>query len=301
MLGLSFCRCLAFNFVGLFSLMFLGSAAANVYQLPESGSRLIGSITSHEVEAGDYFHAIAQHYNIGLLSLMESNPQIDPFLPALGSKLIIPNQMLLPDVPHVGIVINLPEFRLYYFPENSTEVYVFPVGIGRLGRETPEMQSFIKAKIKDPVWTPNAKTRREYLTKYKMELPAIVQPGETNPLGKFALQLGFGNNNYLIHGTNQSFGIGMRISAGCIRMDNKDIEWLFKQVSKDESVRIVNQPIKFATEPNGMQLLEAHSPLSVETDMPDEMPRFKNQTNLDMDGVRKALLLHTGIPTDISI
>ena len=123
---------------------------ANVYSLPAQGGRLIGELQTHVVQKGDYFKTIAEQYNIGILELMETNPGVDPFLPTPGSQLVIPTQMLLPDVPRKGIVINLPELRLYYFPKNGREVHVFPVGIGRVGRETPEMTTKIKSRIPNP-------------------------------------------------------------------------------------------------------------------------------------------------------
>ncbi|QUM76508.1 L,D-transpeptidase family protein [Moritella sp. 24] len=276
------------------------------YPLPETNSRLIGHRTQHKVVVGDYFHSISKSYNIGMIALMASNPSVDPFLPPPDTILELPTYMLLPDAEYKGIVINLPELRLYYFPNNSDEVHVFPVGIGREGRKTPKMNSFIKTKLKDPVWTPTAKTRAEYLEKHKTVLPQIVQAGEHNPLGNFALQLAYGKSNYLIHGTNQNFGIGMRISAGCIRMNPEDIEWLYNNVTVNEPVKIINNSIKLALEPNGQLLLEVHSPLSSETpdkevDSVDIMNQFSDRSRIDKNAVKEALLFHTGLPIDVTI
>ncbi|MCW8995632.1 MAG: L,D-transpeptidase family protein, partial [Psychromonas sp.] len=154
------------------------AATATEYSIPENGSRLIGVTESYKVGPGDYFQTIARFYNIGLIALMESNPGIDPLLPPLGTELKIPTQMLLPDVPYRGIVINLPEFRLYYFPKGTNKVHVFPVGIGRVNRPTPIMNSRIKSKIKNPSWTPNARIKADYFSKYGKELPSVIPPGE---------------------------------------------------------------------------------------------------------------------------
>ena len=102
---------------------------AKTYSLPQAGSRLIGEKQYHVVVKGDYFQLIAEKYDVGFLALMAANPGIDPFLPTVGHQLVIPSQMLLPFGKREGIVINLPELRLYYFPENSDKVHVFPVGI----------------------------------------------------------------------------------------------------------------------------------------------------------------------------
>ena len=286
--------------------LLLKPAHSQLYPLPESGSRLIGERLQYEIKQGDYLHAISQQYNIGLIALMASNPTVDPFLPLPGTILELPTSMILPDTEYKGIVINLPELRLYYFPKNGNDVHVFPVGIGREGRKTPQMNSFVKTKIKDPVWIPTAATRDEYLKKYKTVLPHSIEAGEQNPLGKYALRLGYGHGNYLIHGTNQNFGIGMRISAGCIRMNPDDIEWLYHNVAAYEPVTIINKPIKVTVEPNGHHILEVHSPLSSESlgdglNAGDIMDNFQDKNRVDEMAVNKALLLHYGLPINISI
>jgi len=291
----------------LTQLVFPGAQAAS-YAIPNNGSRLIGEHELYKVKTGDYFHSIAQFYNIGLIALMDANPSADPFLPVPGTQLQIPKQMILPDVPYRGIVINLPELRLYYFSEKTNQVHVFPVGIGRIDRPTPTMQSKVMSKIKHPSWRANARFKADYFAKYGKQLPGIVPPGADNPLGDYALQLAFADNNYLIHGTNKNFGIGLRVSAGCIRMNPEDIAWLFAQVSVNEPVRIINQPIKTATEPNGENILEVHSPLSkisntVEYDFEgnDDVLKFNNQYNIDRLQVKKALLLQQGLPINVNI
>jgi lipoprotein-anchoring transpeptidase ErfK/SrfK len=284
------------------------STCSAVYTLPEKGTRLIGENELYEVKTGDYFHAISQLHNVGLLALMASNPGIDPFLPTPGIQLRIPSSMLLPDVLYKGIVINLSELRLYFFPREAGKVYVFPIGIGRIGRGTPLMRTKVKARIIDPSWTPNKRIREDHLAQHGHELPKVVPAGEDNPLGKHALQLAFGRSNYLIHGTNKNFGIGMRVSAGCIRMNPEDIAWLFDQVSIGESVRVINQPIKMSTEANGENLIEVHSPLSKDNGdaeynlkVIDRISKFVDKKSVDRELVKKALVLHNGLPANVDI
>ncbi|MCE9677920.1 L,D-transpeptidase family protein [Shewanella sp. AS1] len=281
---------------------------ANVYSLPSNGGRLIGELQTHVVKKGDYFKTIADQYNIGIIELMESNPGVDPFLPKPGSKLVIPTQMLLPDAPRKGIVINLPELRLYYYPDNGREVHVFPVGIGRIGRETPEMVTKIKARIPNPSWTPPASLREEYLLEKGEELPRVVPAGPDNPLGKYAMQLAFGDGSYLIHGTNKDFGIGMRVSAGCIRLNPDDIEWLFHQAKYGDSVQVINQTVKTSSEPDGRKIIEVHSPLSESEEAPrtkvislnQQMVKFISQSGVDSHKANDALLNQNGIPMVIN-
>lgn len=280
---------------------------ANLYSIPQDGSRLVGEIQHHTVVQGDHFQTIAKQYNVGILALMEANPGVDPFLPTVGSQLLIPTQMLLPDLPHKGIVINLPELRLYYFPKGGKEVYVFPVGIGRVGRATPEMQTQIRSRIPNPSWTPPASLRAEYLAKGET-LPPVVPPGPDNPLGDYAMQLSYGDGSYLIHGTNKDFGIGMRVSAGCIRLNPDDIEWLFYQVKAGEGVRVIDQTVKYSSEPDGRQILEVHSALSKsESDfdkdklvlLNQDIVKFIGQQQVDNYIANDVLLNQTGMPVDI--
>ncbi len=221
---------------------------AATYDLPAEGSRLIGRIQHHVVEKGETMANIAKQYDVGFLALMAANKGVDPFLPQEGYVLSIPSEMVLPPVEYQGIVINLAELRLYYVEPELGKVHVFPVGIGRVGRDTPEMVTSIREKRPNPTWTPPASIRKEYREK-GIELPKIVPAGPDNPLGEYALRLAYGSGDYLIHGTNKDFGIGLRVSAGCIRMEPKDIEWLFSQVDKGQRVKIINQPVKVSLEP----------------------------------------------------
>ncbi len=281
---------------------------ANVYSLPANGGRLVGELQTHIVKKGDYFKTIADHYNVGILALMESNPGVDPFLPAPGTKLVIPTQMLLPDVPREGIVLNLPELRLYFFPKNGRKVYVFPVGIGRVGRETPVMTTKIKARIPNPSWTPPASIRADHLREKGEELPRVVPAGPDNPLGKYAMQLDYGDGSYLIHGTNKDFGIGMRVSAGCIRLNPDDIEWLFNNTKFGDSVRIINETVKYSSEPDGRQVIEVHAPLSDARSSSEDkvislnakLVKFISQSNVDNRKATDALLTRGGLPVIIN-
>jgi lipoprotein-anchoring transpeptidase ErfK/SrfK len=238
------------------------SVQAVEYQKPESNSKLVGVMEYYQVINGDSLLDIANKYNIGLLQLMAANPGVDPFLPTPGSLLTIPMQLVLPNAKRQGIVINLAELRLYYFPTDSDRMYVFPIGIGRVGRETPKMTTKISQMIENPSWTPTANIRKEYREKHNIELPSVVPAGPENPLGDYAMRLSHGSGQYLIHGTNKDFGIGMRVSSGCIRMNPWDVEWLFSRVSRGTRVQIVNQPIKHTVEPDGSVFVEVHEPLS---------------------------------------
>ncbi|KGY14141.1 peptidase [Vibrio tubiashii] len=277
---------------------------AATYELPVEGSSIVGRTQFHQVQEGETLANIAKHYDVGFLSLMAANKGIDPFLPKVDYVLTIPTQIILPNVERKGIVINLAELRLYYFPEHSNEVQIFPVGIGRVGRDTPEMETTISQKRPNPTWTPPASIRRDYLAK-GIELPAVVPAGPDNPLGEYALRLAHGVGDYLIHGTNKDFGIGLRVSSGCIRMEPKDIEWLFAQVKLGEKVTVINEPIKVALEPDRSVFIEAHEPLTRSDgvkkplEMPIELSWWLEEFEQPDTKARAAILAQNGVPVEI--
>jgi L,D-transpeptidase ErfK/SrfK len=74
---------------------------------------------------------------------------------------------------------------------------------------------------------------------------------------------------YLIHGTNQPYGVGMRVSHGCVRLYPENIEDLYALVEIGELVRIMNEPYQIGSN-NGVLYFEAHSPLEDDTVLPEQ-------------------------------
>lgn len=207
---------------GAAALALTGSAFAASYQLPPAGQTVIGQIEYVSTAAEDTFIDIARRHNIGYEEIVAANPGVDPWLPGDGTRVIIPSQYVLPAVPWEGIVVNLAERRLYYFPQpkpgQRAMVMTFPVGIGRMDWETPLGVTEVVARVVRPAWYPPASVRRERQAQGLPALPAIVPPGPDNPLGEYAMKLGIAGGGYLIHGTHRSAGVGMDVSHGCIRM-----------------------------------------------------------------------------------
>ncbi len=289
----------------LLGLVMTFSSYSASYLLPEDDSQVVGRLQHHVVEKGDTFAKLAKIYDVGLLSLMAANKGIDPFLPDIGTVLTIPTMFILPTEDRSGIVINLAELRLYYFDDDKKQVHIFPVGIGRIGRDTPEMSSYINEKIPNPTWTPPKSIRDEYLEK-GIELPKVVPAGPDNPLGEYALRLAYGVGDYLIHGTNRDFGIGLRVSSGCIRMEPVDIKWLFEQVSRKDRVRVVNIPIKVSLEPDRSVFVEVHEPLTNSDGvqeplvMPQELQWWMMEFDISMNKARAAMIVQSGVPIEIA-
>lgn len=236
-------------------------ATAATFPLPPGDDALIGELSEVHVQAGETLHDIARRFDVGINEVIAANPGLDPWLPPVGARVVVPAQFLLPQGPREGVVVNLPEMRLYYYPPvrpgETPRVMTFPIGIGSEGRSMPARTSRIVGKAVDPPWVVPASIRAEHAAEGEF-LPKVVPPGPDNPLGRHALRLDFGS--YLIHGTNRPFSIGMRVSHGCIRMYPEDIEKLFPEIPVGTTVRIVDQPYK-AGWSRGTLYLEAHDPM----------------------------------------
>ena len=237
-----------------------GAAQAAIYNMPPEGSDIVGKLQHIKTSADDTFVKLARRYNVGYRELRLSNPDVDPWLPGEGTPMVIPTRYVLPNVARKGIVINIPEMRLYYFPPEGSEyagkVVTYPLGIGREGWSTPLAKTTVVRKKADPTWTPPASIRAEH-EKAGDPLPAVVAAGPDNPLGQHALYLGL--PSYLLHGTNKPAGIGLKVSHGCIRLYPEDIASLFALVPTGTPVNIISEPYKMGWEGNTLYI-EAHPP-----------------------------------------
>ncbi len=236
-------------------------AGAETQALPLPGDDLVGMQRTLPSRAEDTLLDIARRTGQGYAEIRNANPGVDPWLPGQSTPVILPSRRILPDAPRVGIVINLPEMRLYYYPSpgpgQAPQVMTYPIGIGKLGWQMPEMQTEVSGKERNPTWHVPASIRQEHAANGEI-MPDRIPPGARNPLGEFALRLG--RTAYLIHGSNKKYGFGMRVSHGCIRLEPAAIRQLFQQVSVGTPVRIVDQPYKVGIEA-GKLYLEAHPPL----------------------------------------
>jgi L,D-transpeptidase ErfK/SrfK len=233
----------------------------NYFELASPEQSVIGEPQIVFTSEENTFSDLAREYGLGFDELVAANPEVDPWLPGADTPVLLPTQYILPDVPREGIVLNIASKRLFYFPEaeegRPQTVLTYPIGIGRVGWETPLGSSAVIAKARDPSWYVPASVRRE-----NRELgypdPSVVPPGPDNPLGKFVLKLDL--PGYLIHGTNQPYGVGMRVSHGCVRLYPENIELLYELVGLGEPVVIINEPY-LAGQRDGELYFEGHAPL----------------------------------------
>lgn len=272
-----------------------------------TSDRLVGEIGSYRTVEEDTLPDLARRLEVGFVELRAANPDVDVWLPGAGREIVVPTAHLLPDAPHDGIVINLPEMRLYHFREDGS-VASFPIGVGREGWDTPKGTTKVVRKTKGPTWYPPASIRRE-----KPDLPRVVPPGPENPLGSHAIYLGW--PSYLIHGTNEPLGVGRRVSHGCIRLYPEHIPLLYEAVAKNAPVTVIEQPVKWAWVGDDLYV-EAHPTLAQADDIeedreiePIDLPEVvraleaqaeDRDRELDEDRLREVIRERRGYPVRVT-
>ena len=242
----------------------------NYFVLESDSQSVIGEPQIVYTRDTDTFSGLAREYGLGYDELVAANPDVDPWLPGESVPVVLPTQYVLPDAPFSGIVLNIAAKRLFYYPEvadgEPTVVMTYPIGIGRVGWETPTGEAKVVAKVTDPHWYVPWSVQQEH-REAGNPLPSIVPPGPDNPLGRHVLQLNM--PGYLIHGTNKPWGVGMRVSHGCVRLYPENIELLYSLVMPGETVRLVNQPLLLGQK-NGKLFFEGHAVLEDDAVEPEQ-------------------------------
>ncbi len=268
---------------------------------------LIGEIRHYTITKEDTLVDLARQYNLGYTELRAANPGVDPWIPGEGTEIILPTAHLLPDGPREGLVLNLVDQRIYYFPANGGPVESYPIGTGRAAWDTPTGSTEIIRKKRRPSWYVPKSIREE-----DPELPKVAGPGPNNPLGLFAMYLGW--PSYLIHGTNNPWGVGRRVSHGCIRLYPEDISVLFQRVPVNTRVTVLSQEVKIGRV-NGALMVEIH-PNPEQADEIEEKGAFtpaniselayrivtaagKESDRIDWANVRRAASERRGVPVRV--
>jgi L,D-transpeptidase ErfK/SrfK len=291
-----------------FLLALAGDALARTYPLDGD---VVGEMALIATVRDDTIADIARTYSQGYKEMRLANPGVDPWLTGEDTEVVVPSQYVLPASPREGIVINVAEMRIYHFPKPvkgaPAEVATYPVSIGRQSWATPHGATRVVSKVKDPSWTPPASIRREHAAEGDI-LPAVVPPGPNNPLGRYALRLGF--DGYLIHGTDKPYGIGMRVTHGCMRLYPEDIDRVFHSVPVGTPVRIVNQPYKLGLLGSRL-MLEVHPALEEDVTSGKYAEEFshvmalivplaaQHAVTLDWQTLRAALYRKDGVPVAV--
>jgi len=269
----------------------------------EPGSEVYGMTRMVQVQDKDTLLDIAREFGLGFNQIAAANPGVDPWIPETGSLVRVPQSIVLPRVrPETGVVVNLAEMRLYYFFGSGTHRFFFtaPIGIGREGYLTEFGEYKVKSKTPDPTWVVPESIREE-----EPDLPAEVPPGPDNPLGDFVFRLS--RRLYAIHGTNKPWGIGRRVSHGCIRMYPEDVGALYPMVPVGTTVLVAYEPIKFGWGKGKLwiQVFEDFdnlvlNPLETVMEALLHYETAMGALDVDREAIAKALAGKTGVPMAVA-
>ena len=288
-----------------------GQPRADIFTLPPPDVDVIGQVETITASRDETLLDIARRYDLGQNEILLANPSVDRWLPEENSVVVLPNRFILPNVERTGLVLNLPEMRMYYFPKpapgEAPVVITHPVSVGRMDWETPLGKTTIVTKKKDPDWRPPQSLKDEAIAEGNEPLPDIVKAGPDNPLGRYAMRLGI--PGYLIHSTNKPYGVGMRVTHGCLRMYPEDIERLFENIPVGTPVHLINQPIKLGWLA-GSLFVELHPPLEEDTEnyanymqsVLDAIAEFTAPDEINLSGraLWQAIEQQDGIPVAVT-
>jgi L,D-transpeptidase ErfK/SrfK len=287
------------------------------YPLPGARSDLIGSLTMYKIQPGDTLLDVGRWYGLSAKEVSDANNHLDWWSPPAGKEVVLPTEHILPEGPRVGVVLNIPEMRLYYFYPPPTlirhrklkrvsfagraasVVYTFPVGLGRFDWKTPVGLWTVVAKTKNPTWVVPDDIYQEHLER-DGEADHVIPGGDpANPLGHYRLSLSL--PEYALHGTDVPWGVGMNVSHGCVRLYPEDIERLYSKVRIGTPGRFVYQPVKFGWRGDALYV-EVHDDLYAKypglwNHAQDEVQRLGLEDQVDMAKLEKAVELRSGIPT----
>jgi len=237
------------------------NAVAERYLHDAERGNVIGSLQAVTSGAEDTLPDLARRHGLGYNDVRLANAHLDTLLPGNGVQVTLPARYVLPDTRRRGVVLNIPEMRMYYYPpDQENEIWTYPIGVGREGWSIPYKSTRVIGKQQRPSWYPPESIREEHALAGD-PLPRVVPPGPDNPLGEHAIRLAL--PGYLIHGTNKEYGIGMRVSHGCLRMYPEDIEEFYPRITVGTPVAVINQPVKAGID-GDLIYLEAHPPLAEE-------------------------------------
>jgi L,D-transpeptidase ErfK/SrfK len=288
------------------------TAGGAEFAIPENGDSVVGMVTTAIAEYDDTLLDIGRRHGVGYEEIISANPGVDPWLPGAGTEILIPGRFILPDAPREGVVVNLPEHRLYYYPPakpgERRVVRTYPISTGKMDWKTPLGVTRIVAKTERPNWYPPASVLAEHEARGD-PLPKVVPPGPDNPLGEHAMRLGIPGGAYLIHGTNRPAGVGMQVTHGCIRLYPEDIAELYGLVPVNSKVNLIDQPSKLGWH-RGTLYVERH-PLLEGPAGPgaDDLGRLRNRVasaaegrpvEIDWDRVEHVLAGASGVPAPVS-
>ena len=289
---------------------------AHPYMLP-NGTRdfhtqtVIGSPRTYTVQHKDTLLDIARFFDLGYNEITAAHPDIDPWIPKKGSTLSIPTFWILPKSRFKGMVVNIPEMRMYYYPPEDKRidqrvVLTYPVGLGREEWPTPRTPFRIRGKTANPTWVIPQSIKEERIKEKGWSENSIAGGIAENPLGKYRLELSLSQASgaYAIHGTNNPWAVGRLVTHGCIRLYPEDIARFFDIVRVGSPGELTYQPVKIGMQ-HGRVYIEAHPDIyNLVPDLWGEALRVVQDSGwaplVDQLLLIKVLRDQFGIPVDVT-
>jgi L,D-transpeptidase ErfK/SrfK len=281
-------------------------ASAATFTLPTDDSTVVGNVIVVKPTPTNTLLDIARHYDLGYEEIVTANPDVSVWKP--GRRVVVPRQFILPPKPWQGIVVNIPQRRLYYFPaegkgQQPKRVITYPISIAREGWSTPLGTTRLTAKYKDPSWLVPKSIQEEHLREEGVELPEYFPPGPDNPMGMLAMRTGF--PGIFIHATNRPWGVGMRTSHGCLHLYPEDAAEMFPLVKVGTPVRVINEPLLVGND-HGRWVMASFEPVAEYQNEPPLEARAEqvlitlSQTAVDQERIQQLIDTPQAIPVALS-
>jgi len=264
---------------------------------------VLGSLSSYVPQKGETFLEISKAFDLGYNEVVLANRNVDPWIPAAAEPIVLPTRWIVPDAPHEGLVLNIPEMRLFYFPrKDGKKLITVPVGLGREDWQTPQGSFRVRGKTVNPAWTIPESIRKERIAENGFSEHVIPGGTPDNPLGSYRLELSI--PSYGIHGSNKPWGVGMQVSHGCLRLYNEDIASLFALVELGTAGVFVYQPVKVGMS-RGRVLVEVHEDIyGIQPDLLGTSREIIGRRGwsglVDPELLEGVVDARNGIPTDVS-
>ena len=282
----------------LAALLVGAGAAGESNETPDPFASLppvLGASRTVLVEPEDTLLDVAYRHRLGFEAVARLNPGVDAWIPDPGTVVELPTRYVLPNAEPSGLVINVPEMRLYDFTVGP-EPEIFAIAIGDAFDPTLLGEFRVGAKRTDPAW---------YVPKSILDerpgQPLVVPAGPDNPLGSRWMTIG--NTTYGIHGTNVRWSIGRLATHGCVRLYEDEVQRLYERIPSGTPLQILYQPHKWGRA-GATLYLEAHpdpyqrapDPLAAALEQPRALGLVQH---LDLGLVRRVVEEARGIPVAV--
>lgn len=236
---------------------------------------IVGGERTHVVARGETWTSIGARAGVAPAVLAARNQRTTRSVLRAGESILVDNRHIVPVVPEVSLVLNLPQRMLFHVVDGSLRAH-YPVAVGLPDWPTPLGPFTIIEREENPTWDVPESIQEEMRREGRPVLTE-VPPGPDNPLGRHWLRLSFGSVG--LHGTNAPLSIYRVTTHGCVRLHPDDIADLFAHTAVGDAGRIIYEPVLATVTPDGRLYLEVN---------PDAYRRVPNMFDLALDVIARA-------------